>query len=89
MREVTLTLRNKSGLHARPAALFVQTANCFRSHISVRKDDREADAKSILSVLTLDATFGAVITLQASGEDEDSAIETLRTLIESTFGESD
>lgn len=89
MREVTLTLRNKTGLHARPAAVFVQTANGFKSNISVRKDDREADAKSILSVLTLDATPGAVITLHASGEDEDPAIEALRTLIESKFGESD
>ncbi len=88
MCEITLTLRNKVGLHARPAALFVQTAKGFRSAIKVRKDEREADAKSILSVLTLGAESGAVITVHASGEDEQAAVEALRKLIESDFGEA-
>jgi phosphocarrier protein HPr len=89
MREVTLTLRNKTGLHARPAALFVQAAKGFQSTLHVRKDDREVDAKSILSVLTLGAESGAVITLTAEGNDEDLAVETLQKLIESNFGETD
>jgi phosphocarrier protein HPr len=89
MREVTVTLRNKTGLHARPAALFVQAAKGFRSALRVRKDDREADAKSILSVLTLGAESGAVITLTAEGDDENLALETLQKLIESNLGETD
>lgn len=89
MREITLTLRNKTGLHARPAALFVQAAKGFQSAIKIAKDAREVDAKSILSVLTLGAESGAVITLRASGDDEERAIEALQRLIESNLGESD
>ncbi len=89
MRELTLTLRNKVGLHARPAALFVQAAKGFKSTIKVSKDERTVDAKSILSVLTLGAESGAVITLHATGEDEERAIEALQNLIASNFGEAD
>ncbi len=87
MREVTLTLRNPVGLHARPAALFVQTAKTFRASIKISKDDRQADAKSILGVLTLGAESGAIITLRAEGDDEDVAIARLQELVESNFGE--
>jgi len=88
MRELTLTLRNQVGLHARPAALFVQTAKKFKSTIRVSKDERTVDAKSILSILTLGAESGAVITIRAEGEDEDLAILGLQKLIESNFGET-
>jgi len=88
MREITLTLRNQVGLHARPAALFVQAAKNFESTINVCKDDRAVDAKSILSVLTLGAESGAVITIRAEGDDEDLAIAGLQKLIESNFGEA-
>ena len=88
MREITLTLRNQVGLHARPAALFVQAAKNFKSTIKVSKDDRTVDAKSILSVLTLGAESGAVITIRAEGDDEDLAIAGLQKLIESNFGEA-
>lgn len=88
MRQVTLTLNNEVGLHARPAAVFVQAAKKFRSVIKVCKEDREVDAKSILSVLSLGANSGAVITVRASGEDEDSAIEVLQKLIASNFEKS-
>lgn len=88
MREITLTLHNQVGLHARPAALFVQAAKNFKSIIRVSKDDRAVDAKSILSVLTLGAGSGAVIVIRAEGDDEDLAIMELQKLIESNFGES-
>jgi phosphocarrier protein len=87
MQEVEVTIRHKVGLHARPAALFVQTANKFSSDIQVINSDRQADAKSILSVLTLGAGQGAVVKLIAQGEDEERAIQTLRQLIEKNFGE--
>lgn len=87
MREVTLVVQHKVGLHARPAALFVQTAKKFKSDITVRKDEREANAKSILSILTLGANQGAVLTIKANGEDEDCAVRALQDLVESNFGE--
>ena len=87
MQEVTLTIRNKVGLHARPAALLVQTAGRFKSEVSAVKDGREVNAKSILSVLTLGAEQGAVVTIRAEGEDEVEAVEALKELVESNLGE--
>lgn len=88
MQEITLVVEHQVGLHARPAALFVQTAKKFKSDILVRKDDREVNAKSILSILTLGANQGAVITIKANGEDEEAALQALQELVESNFGES-
>ena len=87
MQEVTLTIRNKVGLHARPAARFVQTANRFKAKVVAVRDEREANAKSILSVLSLGANQGAVVTVRADGEDEAQAIEAIRLLVEGNFGE--
>ena len=70
MQEVTLTIRNKVGLHARPAALFVQTANRFKSKVVAAREGREVNAKSILSVLSLGADQGAVVMVSAEGEDD-------------------
>ena len=89
MREVTLTIRNKVGLHARPAALFVQTASKFKSKVSAVKDECEVNAKSILSVLTLGAEQGAVVTIRAEGEDEVEVVEALKELVENNFGEEE
>ncbi len=88
MPEITLEIKNKVGLHARPAALFVQTASRFKSEIRVRKDRINANAKSILNILTLGASQGSVITLQAEGEDAESALKALEDLIASNFGEA-
>ncbi len=89
MQEVTLTIRNKVGLHARPAALFVQTASKYKSNVLAIKDGREVNAKSILSVLTLGAEQGAVVTVRAEGEDEVEAVEALKELVENDFGEEE
>ncbi len=89
MQKVEVTIRHQVGLHARPAALFVQTANKFKSEIQVINNEREADAKSILSILTLGAGQGAVVKLIAAGEDEEQAVATLCQLIERNFGESE
>lgn len=88
MELITLTVRNKSGLHARPAAAFVQAAKGFKAIIRMSKDGREVDAKSILSVLTLNVNAGSAITLRATGDDEQQAIAALKKLIESGLGEA-
>jgi len=87
MPEITLTIQNKVGLHARPAALLVQTAKQFDCDIKVTHNEREANAKSILNVLTLGASQGAVVTVYAEGEDAEQALVALETLIEDDFGE--
>lgn len=88
MPEITLEIKNKVGLHARPAAMFVQLANKFKSEIRVLKGSVNANAKSILNVLTLGAGQGSVIRLQAEGEDAESALKALEELVTSNFGET-
>ena len=85
--ETTLVLANKSGLHARPASVFVQTAKKFRSRISIRKGEKEADAKSILSVLALGAECGDEIKIIVEGDDAEDALKALVTLVKNKFGE--
>ena len=87
MPEITLTVHHKVGLHARPAALFVQTAKQFKGDIKVKHCERVANAKSILHVLTLGASQGAVITISAEGEDAAQALKALEALVEDNFGE--
>jgi len=89
MPEITLTVRHEVGLHARPAALFVQTAKQFNCDIKVTHGEREANAKSILGVLTLGANQGAVITIRAEGEDADQALVALEALVKDNFGEAE
>ncbi len=88
MPEIKITIQHKAGLHARPAALFVQTAKRYQSEIVVRHGSRSANAKSILSVLTLGASQGAEITVRADGQDAEAALEALQTLTAGNFGEA-
>lgn len=87
MYTAKVEVKNKTGLHARPAAIFVKTANKFNSTITLEKEGKEANAKAILSVLTLGASMGSVVGITAEGEDEQLAVNTLVELIESKFGE--
>ncbi len=87
MPEVTLTVQNKVGLHARPAAQLVETARQFPCDIRIRHGDREANVKSILNVLTLGAGQGAVVTIRTEGERAEEALRTLQALIAANFGE--
>jgi len=82
-----LTVTNEVGLHARPAAQFVQTANKFKSRISLAKDGVTVNAKSIIGVLSLGAGKDSLITVEAAGEDEAAAIAALKAIVESGFGE--
>ena len=87
MTERSFTVRNRLGLHARPAALFVQTTNKFRSSVKVRKGDQEVDGKSIMGLMMLAAEEGAVLTLRVDGEDEQDLLASLASLFDDCFGE--
>lgn len=87
MPDITVTIHHPAGLHARPAALFVQAANRFASTVEVRLGERRANGKSMLSVLTLGANQGASITISAQGEDAQEALALLQALVEANFGE--
>ena len=84
-REVRIC--NPLGLHARAAARFVHTASRFRSRVTVSRNGRSMDGKSILGILLLAAAQGAQLRLAAEGEDEVAAVDALATLVESGFGE--
>jgi len=72
----------KTGLQARPAALFVQEANRFSSDIFLEKDGRKVNAKSIMGLMSLAVGSGVVVNLIADGADEESAIQTLTEFVE-------
>ena len=72
---------NKQGLHARPAALFVQVANKFDARITVRREEEEVNGKSIMGILMLGAEKGTEITIQADGEDAESALVELEKIL--------
>lgn len=84
-REVEIS--NRLGLHARAAARFVHTANRFHSQVSVTRDGRTMDGKSILGILLLAAARGSRLQLAADGEDEAACVTALAELIEGGFGE--
>ncbi|MDY6821087.1 MAG: HPr family phosphocarrier protein [Deferribacterota bacterium] len=83
-----ITLVNELGLHARAAAIFVKKASEFESTITVIKDGVEADGKSILSLMMLAAPKGSELELVIKGEDAKDALEALKELIYSRFGEN-
>jgi phosphocarrier protein HPr len=85
MPEITLLIRNKVGLHARPAALFVQTAAGFKSDITVRKGEARANAKSILHILALGVGEGSEVTVTAEGADAEGALKALEELVARDF----
>jgi phosphocarrier protein len=89
-QEITLTL-GKVALHARPAALFVERANAFKCDIRVKTHagGAEANGKSILGVLGLDAGRGSVITIRAEGEDAKEAIASLSDLLEDDLAKAE
>jgi phosphocarrier protein len=87
MTEQTITIKNRAGIHARPAALLVQTTKDFKSSIYFEKDKDRINAKSIMGIITLGAAYGAEIKIIAEGEDEQAAVEALVRLFESKFEE--
>ncbi len=92
METLKITISHPVGLHARPAAKFVQTASQFDASITVKnfsKGSEPVDAKSILRVLTLGVHHDDEVEITADGPDEKEAIEALRVLIEENFGEDE
>ena len=87
MPEVKLVIRNKVGLHARPAVLFVQAAQGFQSDVRVIKDGKEGNAKSFKSVLALAVNQNDEVVVRAEGADADAALAALTRLVEDNFGE--
>ena len=87
MTEKLLTVRNRAGIHARPAALIAQTANKFAAEIMLEKDSASVNAKSIMGVITMAAGYNTTLTLRAEGADEKEAVETIYNLFESKFEE--
>ncbi len=83
-----VVVRNKVGLHARPATFFIQKANEFRSTIWVEKEERRVNAKSLLGVLSLGIIGGSNIRIVADGSDENEAVNALVALLESGLEEN-
>ena len=87
MVETEITVINRLGLHARAAAKFVSLASGFESEVSVARDGREVNGKSIMGVMMLAAAQGSVLHLRADGPDEAAALAGLSELINDRFGE--
>jgi phosphocarrier protein HPr len=85
MTEQLVTIQNRAGVHARPAALIVQTASKFKSHIYLEKDSERINGKSIMGILAMGASFNTVLKIIADGEDEEEAVKALQNLINSKF----
>ena len=79
--EKIVVIKNKQGLHARPAALFVQIANKFDSDVMVSKGKIKVNGKSIMGIMMLEAGRGAKVTITTKGEDAQQAITELETLL--------
>ncbi|MCP5520390.1 MAG: HPr family phosphocarrier protein [Verrucomicrobiales bacterium] len=83
MKHSQVSVRWKEGLHLRPATRLVERAKAFQSTICLKVNERLADGRSILAVLLLCATFGSVVDLEVSGEDEDQALAAVTAVFES------
>lgn len=87
MVERMVTVKNRAGIHARPAALMVQTVKDFSSTIYLEKGDDQINGKSIMGIITLGAAYGTAIKIITEGEDEEAAADALVHLFESKFQE--
>lgn len=87
MIQKTTTIKNRAGIHARPAALIVQTASQFESNIFLEKDSEKINAKSIMGIITLGASYKTDITISAEGSDEAEAVEAITALFDTKFEE--
>jgi phosphocarrier protein len=87
--EKKIKVVNRLGLHARPAALLVQTTNRFNSEITIRKDDMEINAKSIMGIMMLAAGYGSTLVIRVSGNDADTAMKAVQELFVRKFDEDD
>ena len=84
---ITLEVKNKLGIHARPAAMIVRTANKFNSEVYVEKDGEQVNGKSIMGLMMLAAGLGAALEIRAEGRQATKAVNALAGLVKSGFAE--
>ena len=89
MIQTSITISNKLGLHARASAKLIKLAGGFRSDIFISRGDRRVNAKSIMGVMMLAAGMGTEVQIDASGDDEQAAVDALAGLIHDKFGEGE
>ncbi len=87
MVEKSVTIMNRAGIHARPAALIVQTANNFDSDIFFEKEEVRINGKSIMGIITLGAGYKSSLQVIADGKDEEEALDAIVRLFETRFEE--
>ena len=87
MVERIVTVRNRAGIHARPAALLVKTTSLFSSQIYIEKDSEKVNGKSIMGVITLGATHDTQLKIIADGPEEVEALDTIEKLFQNRFEE--
>jgi phosphocarrier protein len=87
MTERIMTIRNRAGMHARPAALLVKTAGAFQAQVFIEKDGERVNGKSIMGVITLGATYNSQLKVIADGPDEVAALDAMERLFENRFEE--
>ncbi|MBR4532037.1 HPr family phosphocarrier protein [bacterium] len=87
MKEAELTIKNKLGLHARAASLFVKTAEKFKCGVEMEKNGVRVNAKSIMGILMLAAPLGSTVKISTNGESEEECLSALTQLVETKFGE--
>ena len=87
MKQETVTIKNRAGIHARPAALIVKTANEYDSEIFLEHDNMRINAKSIMGIITLGANYKSVIQVIAEGDDEEEVVSAIVKLFENRFEE--
>jgi len=89
MATATVKISNKLGLHARASAKLSKLAGTFRSEVSLARNGRRVNAKSIMGVMMLAAGLGAEVEIETAGDDADAAMTALRALIDDKFGEGE
>jgi phosphocarrier protein len=87
MVERTVTVRNSTGLHARPASMLAELAGRYHSRVWITKEDRQIECDSVLSIMQLIATYNSILIVRVEGEDEEEAINAFEQLINEGFGE--
>lgn len=89
MKNATITVVNKLGMHARASAKFVNLASQFKSDIILERNGHQANGKSIMGIMMLAAGQGSRLILRVDGKDEDEAMQALRNLMDNRFGEEE
>lgn len=87
MVELETTIKNRAGIHARPSAMIAQAAVKFASRIFLEKNGNSINAKSIMGIITLAASFGSKIKITAEGPDEQAAADAIKALFDAGFNE--